>query len=444
MPSTAKQAETTAYENVRSNPLTRVHGRPTRSDYEILKSEASALASEVEDITYSWSTNATDNYGLLGDILGADEYYELTNIDSYVIPNEPASYDPAITNATLTHERKRREEEWDLIRTAWYIRKGFLRGIVDNLRDALDEQYYAQLKNRLTAYRNVTPFQILDHLNDRWCPLDVKAKKALKDAYYTKWDGDEHLTAFGKRLDDDQRALVRSDVTIADEDKLQFYLEQMYDSNHFEKSEMLDWEKKPSITKADYVAAKDYFEELVKATDTYTQNAGRGTAGRNKYESANHMADIGDEIREYIANLANASAVAAQEQAANTMDKTSQFDAMAAQIKALTDAVAKLAAASENKVPNAVGTEGKKGHHDNRRPQQTPLRNMGAYCSSHGFHPVGVNHNSATCKRKRPEHKSEATWGNRLGGSTSWPTATRVAVVQHNHPTWKGKAAPTT
>ena len=123
MPSTTKQAKTTAYENVRSNPLTRVHGRPTRSDYEILKSEASALASEVEDITYLWLKNATDNYGLLGDILGADEYNELTNIDSYVIPNEPASYDPAIRNATLTHERKCQEEEWDLIRTSWFIQK---------------------------------------------------------------------------------------------------------------------------------------------------------------------------------------------------------------------------------------------------------------------------------------------------------------------------------
>ena len=117
---------------------------------------------------------------------------------------------------------------------------------------------------------------------------------------------------------------------------------------------------------------------------------------------------------------------------------------MSAQIKDLTDAVAKLAAANENKVPNAVGTEGKKGYHESQRPQQKTLRNMGAYCSSHGFHPVGVNHDSATCKRKRPEHKSEATWGNRLGGSTSWPTATRVAIVQHDHPTWKGKAAPTT
>jgi hypothetical protein len=180
MPSTPKQAKTTAYENVRSNPFTRVHEQLTRSNYETLKSKASALASKVEDITYSWSKNAMDNYGLLGNILGIDEYNELTNIDTYAIPIEPASYDPSITNATLTNERKWKEEEWDLIRTSWFIQKGFLRGIVNNPHDALDEQYYSQLKHRLTAYQNITPFQILEHLNDRWCPLDVKAKKSTE------------------------------------------------------------------------------------------------------------------------------------------------------------------------------------------------------------------------------------------------------------------------
>ncbi len=163
-----------------------MHGRPTQSNYKILKSEAGALASEVEDITYAWSKNDIDNYGLLGDILGEDEYDEHTGIGTYTIPTKPASYDPAVTNATLTHKRKRKEEEWDLIRTSWFIRKGFLRGIVDNLRHALDKQYYSQLRHWLTAYRNVTPFQILEHLNNRWCPLNVKAKKALKDVYYTK------------------------------------------------------------------------------------------------------------------------------------------------------------------------------------------------------------------------------------------------------------------
>jgi len=65
------------------------------------------------------------------------------------------------------------EEEWDLVRTSWFIRKGFLRGVADNLRDALDEQFYSQLCHRLMAYHNITPYQILEHLNTCWCPLDV-------------------------------------------------------------------------------------------------------------------------------------------------------------------------------------------------------------------------------------------------------------------------------
>jgi hypothetical protein len=77
----------------------------------------------VEDITYAWSKNAMDNYGLLGDILGVDEYNKLTNINTYAIPIEPASYNPSITNAMLTHEHKRKEEEWDLM-LSWFIQKG--------------------------------------------------------------------------------------------------------------------------------------------------------------------------------------------------------------------------------------------------------------------------------------------------------------------------------
>ena len=91
MPSTAKQAKTTVFESVRATPFTRVHGRPTQRDYKILKEEACALASKVEDITYPWSKNATDNYGLLTNILGTDEYDDLTNIAMYAIPHKPAS-----------------------------------------------------------------------------------------------------------------------------------------------------------------------------------------------------------------------------------------------------------------------------------------------------------------------------------------------------------------
>jgi hypothetical protein len=51
MPSTVRAAKTTAFENIRAVPFTQIHGRPTRSDYEILKHEAATLASKVEGIT---------------------------------------------------------------------------------------------------------------------------------------------------------------------------------------------------------------------------------------------------------------------------------------------------------------------------------------------------------------------------------------------------------
>ncbi len=82
-------------------------------------------------------------------------------------------------------------------------------------------------------------------------PLNVQAKKVLKKEYYTKWDADKQLTVFRKCLNNDQQTLTHLDVTIADNDKLQFYLEEIYDSNCFDKQEMLMWEQQPAATKMD-------------------------------------------------------------------------------------------------------------------------------------------------------------------------------------------------
>ncbi len=137
----------------------------------------------MDNITYAWSKNATDNYGLLTNILGVDKCNDLTNMSTFAIPHEPASYNPNITDATPPHTRKRLEEEGELVWTSWFIQKDFLCGIVKNLRNALDKHYYSQLRHWLMASHNITPYPILEHLNNCWCPLDVKAKKELKKAY---------------------------------------------------------------------------------------------------------------------------------------------------------------------------------------------------------------------------------------------------------------------
>jgi hypothetical protein len=237
-----------------------------------------------------------------------------------------------------------------------------------NMRDALDEQYYSQLKHINTAYRNTTPIQILEHLDTRWCPLDVRARKLLKAEFHADWDSTVmHLTAFGMKLDKEQARIDRLGVVISDEDKLQFYMEQIYASNCFDKKEMVDWENKPVNVKDDYDQAKLYFEGLVRDFETYTQNSGEHS--KKGYESANQMADVGDEIRKYIQEIASASVVSnekAAEFAANVSEeskaKDAQFQAMTAQIQALTNTVATLstqiaAAAKEQAAAVAAAAE---------------------------------------------------------------------------------------
>jgi hypothetical protein len=166
----------------------------------------------------------------------------------------------------------------------------------------------------------------------------------------------------------------------------------MCDSNHFDKNNMLEWEKQPNSTKTNYNSAKDYFEALVKATNTYKQNAGGGTAGHNKYKLANQLADYGNKICEFIAKITSVSASAAKANAT-----TKQFKVMVVQIKALTNVVAQLAGMKENANPYAGGGYGG-GDRKSRCQQMKKVWNMGCYCHSHGFHSIGANHDSMMCK----------------------------------------------
>ncbi len=261
----------------------------------------------------------------------------------------------------------------------------------------------------------------------------MKVKKELKKAYYTKWDhAVEHLTAFGKCLDDDQCSLVRSDVKIMDDNKLQFYLEEIYGSNRFDKQEMLTWEREPSATKTDFDLTKTHFETIVNATDTYKQNAGGGTAGRNRYESANQMADYGDEIHEYIQQLASASAANNATDTVANVQTTNKLTTMEAEIKKLTATIAGMATKlnCENINPNG-GNSG--DNEQTRLPQMKKLRNMGAYCSSHGFHPVGIKHDSVPCIYKKPKLHGAT------GSGTTCIGPTPSASQWNNRITHRGK-----
>ncbi len=230
----------------------------------------------------------------------------------------------------------------------------------------------------------------------------------------------------------------------------------MYASNHFDKKEMTEWENKPEAIKNNFNDVKTYFEGLVRDYEVYKQSSG-GTAGKHNFESANEAtkANCGNELCQYIAGIAQA-AVKQEEQATNIHDSTkASMDAMAAQIKAMSDQIAQLtkAMAIKENAPNGSSRGGSSGSSGGRgrdkgqaryvAVQYTKPCSMGSYCSSHGFHPAGENHTIATCTWKLPNHNATATWNDRKGGSVHWPPPIRISIEQQNHATYVGKTAPT-
>jgi hypothetical protein len=244
-----------------------------------------------------------------------------------------------------------------------------------------------------------------------------------------------HLTAFGRKLDKEQARIDRLGVVISDDDELQFYMEQIYSSNCFDKKEMVDWENKPINIKDDYNEAKLYFEGLVRDLETYTQNSGGGS-GKMGYESANQMADVGDEIRKYIHEIASA-AVASNELQRRIQDKGHP----------ISSDVSPNPGANQHSCNSNVSTRniGKERWRRQRR------RRSRAHVQIHAKH-GGIllnawlssrrrKHTSATCSNKREGHNDLATTARRFGGSTYWPGRTKVKPSQQDHVSYKGKLA---
>ena len=402
---------------------------------------------------YDWTLcGAGHKYGLLADILGGEEYEDITGIDRNDYDpslTKLAIYDATITNNTNTFQRKRRtvvrndELRW------WYIRRGLHRGLRENFQDALDSCYYEQLEHDITGYETVAPKNFLDHLRTIWCRLDTSAIKEMKDAYYEEWDSNMHITKFISQLNKGQKALARDDIVITAEDKLQHFILQMFASNCFDEKQMMEWEKKPQADKT-WANATDYFKEIVREQETYAKLSGR-TTKKARYESAamarenatkrsraeaEAEADLGNEVREYIPRLSSEKNAESEQlykaeqhhqimaDQAATMKK--QMNKKDEQIAALTAQVATLTTSIETLTKTitclpAIQQGGERKERKERHTRKPPERNIGGYCWTHGWDPKGINHSSKDCRWTKEGHKREATGDNKMGGCTLQP-----------------------
>ena len=462
-----KVVEAEAYERARKQPLTQRLGKPTRTDWIMWQKELEKIAAvyDVSD-SYKWTIDANgNNYGCLAlavdPVNGGPDYELRTGITTYVAPIEPPHYNAAININTPTYLRKQMEEENEQMKHDFFTWKGAERGLAENLRDAMGEQYYGQLEHSIVGFKNVTMLQIMKHLDEEWVPMNTKERKKIKADYYKPWDvaGGVALSAFTKALDERKQELVQHNITIDEEDVKEHYMGQMYASNVFNETDMKEWERKSEADKEDWTIMKKYFRDKMALNEAYNNN-NEGNAATLYGSSANvteeqeeKLADMGDQIREYIQQLTgekeNKPPPAYNKPTTSNNNANEEINKRMTKIEGLLTALT--LANSQNNRNSGGENDEKRDDKDNKqkkrtdRRRDTPMllyRNMGGYCHSCGFHPVGKEHTSMTCQHKRANHNDNATWSNRgANASVVWPV--RVREDQKCHESWAGKSAPT-
>jgi hypothetical protein len=344
------------------------------------------------------------------------------------------------------------EEVHDQSITDYWTYMGTMRGLAANIREALQEQYYVKLKHPLTAYNAITPKEILEHVGEVWALMDTKLKKELRRDYYQPWNVSDGmlLSTFTQNLVDKRTKIAFHGVTINDDELNEHYVKQIYASKKFTTEDMKTWEEKDVADQEDWDIMTDFFSKKMAAMEIYLNNA--GGSDNTKYNSTNNvsedkLANLGDVLRKFILTLQqsnisnNSTTTTATDTTSNVKD--AKFEAMTERMIAMEKMMEKMMTQMAAKPTTTITITGDDKNGGKTRTFKCP-RNMGGYCHSCGFHPVGSKHNSETCTRKKEGHVATATWTKRgENGCMDWPVVAKVKPSQQDHTSYKGKSAPT-
>jgi hypothetical protein len=176
-------------------------------------------------------------------------------------------------------------------------RRGALRGVKDNFRDAIDSKYYEELEDRYDGYKNVTIRDFFNHLNDVHCVIGLEAVESEKKHYFrdVTFDKNTTIAKFAKTLNDEQANLQRDDIIIADADKQHQFLMQIKKARKFAKPEWRVYNKKSAAQRTWNLTVK-YFKELEIDDETLDQDEEIGSIRGGGYESANHVEEARNAI----------------------------------------------------------------------------------------------------------------------------------------------------
>jgi hypothetical protein len=308
--------------------VTKIHGQPTNQDIDRLDDELTAIASSFP------SELGGGLHGHAGLVKSAADYDILAPGTPFVSPPNPGVYPQGNIPAA---QRGQREAEHKALIAQFEKCVGTAKGLKDLVLEAVDEDFLLELRAEGIAYLNVTPFQMLTHLRDRWGSMDYVDITALLAECDTPWNAAEVPTKYFNRIDKARRQLARTNVQVDERAMMVKALKSFKDAGDYDAA-IREWEAKPAAMQT-YANLK-----VVMCTEFSKLNRRDSTTARaTGHASANNMVEVmAQATEELVAEL--------------TERHTKQVETL---IKANNDAMEKLTMAILSNNSNKPATAGK-------------------------------------------------------------------------------------
>ena len=363
--------------------LTRIHGEPTYFKLKELKNE---LKSNATSVTTDLGGGANGHLGL---VLTPAEY-NVVSQDPYVRPVHPGAL--VIPAGTAQHEATRlrtdHKEAIRLFRETVDVEKALIKQVVA----AIEPKYLKSLRNANSNAITIPLHDVLTHLFTRYGVVNSDTLMDIEDKVKTMdYNITEPLVVIYNEIDELARLGTAAGNPYSDMQQVQLGLRIIKNSNDFENG-IEQWYERP-VVEHTWDNFKTHFEEAREKLKKIRGSDMRNSAFQHANFVANEVrADIArthDSIMQALAGQTNETEEEPEPELAEQANATMQDATQLAILQLLKQIQADM-------------------------KQSKPKDRKKFYCWTHG----ACAHKSTDCRNKREGHKDNATFNNKMNGST--------------------------
>lgn len=386
-----------------------------------------AATQEIAAVLGDYPCGAPDakEYGHQFLIYSRDVWTSLPNVTADVVIDKPGAF------TGNTHADRYNHEESIRI---YNEKERHAKGTVRMLRYIFPPAVLLDLENNQGQIVGKTPREIIKHLRDTFCDDEQKEGEILEQELKLQvaYDPDDLPQVYFKKLQETRTILVWLGETVPDKKLIRQAISEF--NKHADLHQALDeWKRKDPVDKT----WDNLKTHITKAVVTFTKRSSTlksigivsqvqeqitsnkentEVVAQVQLEQARTIAELREEIKKLKEQRANAVQGA---QTRLPLQEISPIQTLSQE--ALQGALGALLQMHQGGICKPVPKSGGKRPPRNDLPngERSVRRYPGskAYCWSCGYD-LSEDHTSATCKWKKPGHKDNATFENKMGGST--------------------------